>query len=721
MSEVSKHIETFRQEAEELLADIEMTILDLEQNPSDTESVNRLFRNMHTIKGSGAMFGFDAIASFTHHVETILDKVREGVVPVTGELIDLILASRDHIKILFDSADGGEQPPPDAGEKIISALQKLIPDEDEIEREASESRASETEENREAKPSETSFRIRFRPGPDIVKIGMEPSLILDEVRGLGDCVIVAQTEEIPDLANLVPDKCHLFWDITLTTLHDLNTIKDIFIFVESESKITIKQIEELGSDDSDTLPRLGEILVEKGDADHENINRALKNQRRIGELLVDSGCISPDKVTAALTEQKVLERRKSASLAGSVRVPSEKLDQLINLVGELVITQAHFSQIFINLDEVDEMRRYDTNDVLDKLMRDLSNPVEVLERLTGDLRDCALNMRMVPIGTIFGKFRRLVRDLSAELGKEIELITSGAETELDKTVIERLNDPLVHLIRNSIDHGIQPAEERVEMGKPAKGTIRLDAAHRGANVVISIEDDGRGMDTDTIYKIAREKGIAPEDRELSEKEIMALVFAPGFSTSKKVTNVSGRGVGLDVVKREIDSLGGTIQIESAKGRYIKFNLSLPLTLAIIDGLLVNIGEHAFVLPLAQVEECAELTAELMENSHGRDVIMIRGDLVPFVRLRELFATSGEPFGIEHIAIVNAESYRVGIVVDQIVGNIQTVIKSLDRNYREAEGISGATIMGDGTVALIIDIPGLIRCARIEEEKKMIIG
>lgn len=713
MFKSSRHSETFRQEAEELLADIEMTILDLEQNPGDMENVNRLFRSMHTIKGSGAMFGFTKIAGFTHHVETVLDRVREGAMPVTGELIDLVLASRDHIKALFEVADGRASIEEEAGEKIISAFEALMPKKEET-GESDDTFPDETFGPQALKPGENTYRIRFTPGTDIVKTGMDPVLIVEELKELGDCLIVAYTENIPELAELVPDECHIFWDITLTTVHDINTIRDIFIFTESESQISIQSIGDDIMDDETAAPKLGEILVDKGDTDSVRIYEALSSQKPIGQLLVDSGSVSPEKIQAALTEQKVLERRRNATLSGVVRVPSEKLDHLINLVGELVITQAHFSQIFINMDELREFRHDET---VNKLARDLSNPVETLERLIGDLRDCALNMRMVPIGTIFGKFRRLVRDLSAELGKEIELVTTGAETELDKTVIERLNDPLVHLIRNSIDHGIQMPDERVAAGKQRNGTIRLNAFHQAASVVISIEDDGRGIDAGDIFRAAKEKGLLPEERELSEQEILGLVFTPGFSTSEEVTKVSGRGVGLDVVKREIDALSGNIRIESQKGEFSKFYLSLPLTLAIIDGLLVDVGGDSYVLPLAQVEECAELTDTLVESSHDRDMIMIRGDLVPFVRLRKLFGNGGKSSS-EHIAVVNAEDYRVGIVVDEIVGNIQTVIKSLDRNYREAEGISGATIMGDGTVALIIDIPGLIRCARNDEEKAL---
>lgn len=715
MDETSKYIDTYRQEAEELLADIEETILDLEENPDDKEAVNRLFRSMHTIKGSGAMFGFDDIAGFTHHVETVLDKVREGVVPVTGELIDLILASRDQIKAMLDAADTDEAIDIETCGEVIAALERMLPDS----QKAAEGMKT-VPAKKIDKPKEMTYRVRFIPDTGLFQTGTDPALLVDELRELGECVVSAQIETIPLLDEMNPENCYLSWDIMLTTAQSIDAIKDVFIFVEEESRIVIEEIFKDFSTDSEILvPRLGGILVDRGDATPEDVNQVLKpHQEQIKELFVKSGVVSQDKMKAALSEQKILDKQRFRAKSSTVRVPSDKLDTLINLVGELVITQAHLAQIVIADDRIEEIQMTNPLEIWERLVERLGNPLETLERLTHELRDCALNMRMIPIGTTFGRFRRLVRDLSVELGKEIELITEGAETELDKTVIERLNDPLVHLLRNSMDHGIQSPEEREKAGKPRKGTIRLSAAHRGANVVISIEDDGIGMDPEMIRAKAMEKGLISGDVEVSEKEILSLIFAPGFSTTSQVTSVSGRGVGMDVVKREIDSLGGSVQISEKKGEGLCISLSLPLTLAIIDGLLVDICGNFFVLPLSQVEECAELTKDLIEKSHGRNMILVRGDLTPFIRMREVFGISCAPSPAEHIAIVQVEGDRIGIVVDEILGNIQTVIKSLDKNYREAEGVSGATIMGDGTVALVIDVPALIRCAKREEERRL---
>ncbi len=696
MNQSNQFIDTFRQEADELLAEIEQTVLEIEENPDDRESINKLFRAMHTIKGSGSMFGFDDIAAFTHHVETALDKVRAGSVPVSKKIIDLILASRDHINALLEKAAGSGPVDPERARQIIEGLETATQGKATIDPERGEGSIH---------GPERLYRIRFEPHADFGKAGVDPADILDELRNMGDCQIVPQTEKIPLLSEFSPEQCYLFWDITLITRHGIDAVKDVFIFIEDHCRLKIQGIEEEDMIDLDAPPPLlGEILVAKGDIDPSDIETAMGGRKKIGELLVDSGKVSGGKIASALKEQKIIEQRRAIAKASSIRVPSDKLDSLVNLVGELVITQARLTQISQNINEME-----------------LASPVEEVERLTAELRDVVLNIRMLPIGTTFSKFKRLVRDLSAELGKEITLVTEGAETELDKTVIERLSDPLVHLIRNSIDHGIESPDVRKAQGKTESGRIRLSAAHRGAEVVITIQDDGKGLDPVLIKEKSVEKGLIAPEAKLSEKEIFALIFAPGFSTAEKVTSVSGRGVGMDVVKKEIDSLGGGIEISSKKGMGTTIQLFLPLTLAIIDGLLVNVNNSHFVLPLSMIEECVELTSAQSLATHGRNMIPVRGELVPFIRLRDFFELDGSPPDIEHIAIVHVEELRVGIVVDHIIGDHQTVIKSLGKVYQNAEGVSGATIMGDGTVALILDIPELVRLANQEETELIAAG
>jgi two-component system chemotaxis sensor kinase CheA len=371
-------------------------------------------------------------------------------------------------------------------------------------------------------------------------------------------------------------------------------------------------------------------------------------------------------------------------------VPAEKLDSLLNMVGELVTVQSRLSQI---ASEYHEPK--------------LAQVAEDVERLVAELRDTTMSIRMLPIGTTFVKFKRLVRDLSEELGKEISLVTAGGETELDKTVIERLNDPLVHLIRNSIDHGIESPEERIAQNKTREGTITLTATHSGASVLIQIRDDGAGLNTDSIRSKAIERGLIAPDAMLSERDLYSLIFQPGFTTADAVTNISGRGVGMDVVKRNITALNGTIDVSSQKGSGTTITLKLPLTLAIIDGLLIEIGDECFVMPLSAIEECVEL-----QRSHGsgheRNVSMIRGGLVPYLILRDLFQVPGAPPAIEQIVVTQVDGVRVGFVVDQVVGQHQTVIKSLGQTYRNITEISGATILGDGRVVLILDLARLVQ-------------
>jgi two-component system chemotaxis sensor kinase CheA len=448
-------------------------------------------------------------------------------------------------------------------------------------------------------------------------------------------------------------------------------------------------------DDDPVLPKLGEILVKSGDVTEADIQEALRKQKPLGQILAEEGKIGPEKIEQAVKRQSEAKEqdasRKHQEALSSIRVAADKLDYLVDLVGELVIVQAQITQV------VSERN--------DPTMTALA---EELERLSDELRDSTLGIRMLPIGTSFSKFRRLVRDLSGNLGKEITLATSGADTELDKTVIERLGDPLVHLLRNSIDHGLEPPEERKAHGKPTQGTIFLSAEHSGGEVLIRINDDGRGMNPAVIREKGIERGLIAKDSDLSEKDLLKLIFEPGFSTAKEVTNVSGRGVGMDVVKRAIDSLRGTIDIDSKLGKGTSITIRLPLTLAIIDGLQVRVENEYYVIPLSLVEECVELNASDVDENSKQRILHLRGEIVPYIHLRDWFGVDGENPPIEQIVITGVEGSRVGIVVDTVIGEHQTVIKSLSRVYKDVEGISGATIKGDGSIALILDIPSLVR-------------
>jgi two-component system chemotaxis sensor kinase CheA len=686
--------QTFRLEADELIGEIEIVILLVEENPDDADAINRLFRAVHTLKGSGAMFGLTDIANFSHGLESVLDRVRNRQLPVNRELIDLTLAYRDQVAIMLHAGDGGVAVDMARVDDIKQRLAALLP--------VAENAVvtSPGEPQPAASPGRIAvvYRIRFAPQLPLFLSGTEPALLLDELRGLGECTVIAHVDEVPALEAAEPENCHLSWDILLTTTAGLDAIKDVFVFVEDISDIDIADISsEFMHDPTSALPRLGEILVERGDVVSAGMHEVLGNQTRLGEMLVDSGQVSASKVASALAEQRSVAAQQIAAKSDSVRVPSDKLDALMNLVGELVTNQARLSQV-----------------ARDAASMSLQAPVEVAERLTDELRDIVLTIRLMPIGATFSRFKRLVRDLSGELHKHIELATEGAETELDKTVLDRLGDPLVHLIRNCIDHGIESPDERSRAGKPPIGTITLKAAHQGANVVISVIDDGAGLNTAAILAKARERGLVPAGAELAESEIFALIFQPGFSTAEKVTDVSGRGVGMDVVKREVDSLRGSIGVHSESGRGSRVDLSLPLTLAIIEGLLVHVAEDNYVIPLSAVEQCLELTQDRFATTSGRNVIQVQGAPVPLVRLREIFRVPGARPPLEQAVVVNVGDVRVGIAVDQVVGNHQTVIKSLGNLYRRADCISGATITGDGNVALILDLAGILREARNDE-------
>ncbi|MEW6602684.1 MAG: chemotaxis protein CheA, partial [Nitrospirota bacterium] len=690
MSNAEQHKTAYVEEAYELLSELETSLLVLEEKPDDAELIGRIFRALHTIKGSGSMFGFDDIAAFTHEVETAFDMVRNGLLPVTKELIDLTLSSRDYIKILLDEPESADKQK--AGE-IITSLKKLSP-KTVISDDAKNSPAPSSVKGNEPENSVT-YRIRFRPPVDIFTRGINPVLLINELSGLGKCSIIAQTDAIPQIVDIDPESCYTYWDIILTTDLGINAIRDVFIFIEDDCELNINIIDTGGSADEESVQgilrnifasqgyvtiedlqritsphkRLGEILVERGDISEKNIKKTLGRQKPIGEMLVKAGIVDVGKVESALTEQKHVKEIKQKEQhkepqtenASSIRVASEKLDKLVNLVGEMVTVQARLSQL--------SSLRHDP---------ELLSATEEVERLTGELRDQTMSIRMLPIGTTFSKFKRLVRDLSQELGKKIELTTEGAETELDKTVIEKLNDPMVHLIRNCIDHGIEMPDIRSATGKPSQGTVHLSARHSGAYVLIEIIDDGAGLDAGAIRAKAVEKGMISHDAELTEKEIYSLILAPGFSTAEKVTNVSGRGVGMDVVKRAIDNLRGSVGITSRKGAGTKITLKLPLTLAIIEGLLVQIENEYFVVPLSAVEECVELTRQDIANAHGRHLANVRGQIVPYIRLREQFAINGKLPEIEQIVLVSAEGHRVGFVVDNVVGEHQTVIKTLGR-------------------------------------------
>ncbi len=641
--------QSFREEAGEILADLESALLSLNENPLDLELVGRVFRSLHTIKGSGAMFGFDELAAFTHRLETAFDEVRNGRLSMSPALIDLTLAALDQIRRMLEPGSDAAGAKPSACAAILAAVERLTGP-------AACGPASDPNAETTNSPSplakEQVWSIQFSPGPEMMRNGSDPLLLLRELGELGQLTASASMAAIPPLRDLEPERCYISWDLNLMTRAGADAIRDVFIFVEDTCELVIQ-------------PARSEALSAA-----DQTAKALTAQRdgRAGRREYDK----PDTAT-------------------SIRVPSAKLDQFVDLVGELVTVQARLSELAARCDDPE-----------------LSEVSEGIERLTSALRETSMNIRMLPIRGTFERFRRLVHDLARDLGKNVELTLSGADTELDKTVIEKLTDPLMHLIRNSMDHGIEPPEARKALAKKATATIQLSARHEGASVLIAVSDDGRGIDADAVLKRAIEKGLTSAGTPVTEAQIFDFIFAPGFSTASQVTDLSGRGVGMDVVRKHVDMLRGSIEVVSKLGVGTTVTLRLPLTLAIIDGLLVTVGDASFVLPLANTLECIELTDTEVELANGKHVVKVRGEIIPYIRLRENFDIRSPRPKIEQIMVVETEEGRFGLVVDKVLGNCQTVIKSLGRCYRDVQIVSGATILGNGAIALILDAHRLVQ-------------
>lgn len=653
-----RFIETFREEALELLGTLEHNLLELEENPHDPELVSAVFRVMHTIKGSAGMFGLERISGFAHQVESILTALREGRLAVSRDLINKTLESRDMILAMLDDplACAGPVTPEDAS--FLEAFRAVVG----VSEDKKEEKTSENKKEQSAFPR--VWRIHFAPGKDAFRSGANPLSTIQELTGLGETVVVPVVDNLPTLADINPEDCVTAWEIFLTTTATENEIRDVFIFMEGVAEINITCLNDL-------------------------IDENTPESKKLGELLVKEKLVKPVDLQIALEEQNHLKKaqrlRTTAADMSTIRVKSEKLDELMALVGELVTNHARIQQSVSLSSGNDE----------------LVAVVEQFGRLADELRNNTMSIRMVPIGTTFTSFKRLVHDLSAELGKKVELVAEGGETELDKTVIEKLNDPLVHIIRNSLDHGIETPEERKEHGKSETGTIRLSVSQNGALVYVQIEDDGHGLDSDKIRSKAIARGIIGPDDNLSEQDLHRLIFAPGFSTKDAVTEVSGRGVGMDVVNRQMEMINGSVDVESSLGVYTQITLKIPLTLAIIDGLLVRIGNDSYVVPLSSVVGCMEYIRP--EGKNEQEIVIFHDRQLPFINMRRFFSVEGERPAIEQMVVVSVKDQQTGLLVDQVLGSNQTVVKPIGKLFRRAQGISSASILGDGSVALILDI------------------
>ena len=653
--------EIFRQEASELLQSIEKGLMDLEATPGDTELINSIFRSMHTIKGSGAMFGFTELSQFVHEFETAFDDLRNGRAVVSKELIGLSLQACDQIGKLMDAAENTESD----NQRILASLRQLMnPDGDHAELDApSEAVADPVEQPEQTLSGDVTTVIRFWLGVDALRLGSNPALLIEELRAFGDTKVRVLDDRIPTLGDLDPTDCLAGWEVEVAANLSDDDIDMVFLFVRDEMDLTVER--------RGAKPAAIDVVAPVHEAKTPVVEQP-----------------------AAKPATAKPQAPAAPSAGETMRVATERLDELMDRVGELVIAEARLNAL--------------TGASSDPAMMSVA---EDIQRLIAGLRDATMSMRMVPIGSILGRFRRLMRDLSTSLNKPLEFLTLGEDTELDKTIIELLADPLVHILRNSVDHGLETPEERRASGKPESGTIELGARYSGAEVLITVRDDGRGLNAQKIREKAISKGLMTEKDDLSDSEIYRMIFQPGFSTVDKVTELSGRGVGMDVVMRTIASLRGEIDLASELGQGTTLTLRLPLTLAIIDGMLIDVGGERYTIPLAAVEECVELPAVHAVGNGGSSYLNLRGELVPFLRPRHLFEIDSAPPDFQKVVVVSSAGGRVGLVVDRIIGNYQTVIKQLSQFHADLKFFSGATILSDGTVALILDATQLVALGR----------
>ena len=701
-------LQTFFAESRELLAEMESALLVVVHAEPKEELVNAIFRAAHTIKGSSGLFGLDDMVAFTHGVESVLDEVRAGKLAITAPLVVLLLACCDHIGALVESVAYDRHQSDDAllqaGVPLTTQLSAYLHAPPPATVTASPPTAANPVERIDGNTAHADhWHISLRFGPDILKNGMDPLSFLRYLETLGRITgIVTLPDAIPDADVMDPERCYLGFELAFDSQADKSTIENVFEFIRDDCDLRILPPHSRIAEYVDLIQRLpgqpgqparlGELLVACGTLTAQELDTALQTQTttpttQIGTILIEQHRVQPAVVEAALTKQKQV-KDQAAQESRSIRVDADKLDDLINLVGELIIAGAGVNLI---------ARRAQ--------LAELEESAAKLSSLVQDVRDSALQLRMVKIGATFSRFQRVVHDVARETGKDIALLVQGEETELDKTVVEKIGDPLTHLVRNAIDHGIETADIRIALGKPAQGSVMLDAYHDSGAIVITVSDDGGGLKRDRILAKAVERGLIEAGRELADSEIYDLIFEPGFSTASAVTNLSGRGVGMDVVKRNITALRGSVSVSSTEGVGTAVTVRLPLTLAIIDGFQVSIGQSVFVIPLDMIEECIAYTAE-----PGRDYTNLRGQVLPLIRLRALFNVDGAPARRENIVVLKHAGQRAGLVVDALLGEFQTVIKPLGEIFNQVSCISGSTILGSGDVALILDVPALVRQA-----------
>ncbi|WP_151073595.1 chemotaxis protein CheA [Borreliella turdi] len=708
---IDKFKNSFKEESIENISDIEQALLNLEVS-SDQDTINSIFRNLHTIKGSSGMFGFNFTASLVHEIETVLDVVKDGKAAFNQAVIDATLMSVDFIRELIEGDeeiseidfDNRKQFLVNEIKKVLGAFNDKGAFQEVLENDfskfdnssVSEETVKVNSDNKfddEAFRSEfKSYKILFSPARGILFHGHKPINLLNKLIDLGSGHVRAKVDKIPDLELISPDNVYVDWEIRLNTEESRESIEDIFVFLDSQSKIDIQELDKCFESDKDDNVGFENFNLLNLDSNAKDAaNSSFKESEFAGKTFLNVNKNRFNNVQDDTARSKI-------NIA-SIKVDSKKLDHLVNLVGELVTIQSKLSK---------EAENRNSN-ILNSISAEFS-------LLINELRDYTTGLRTVPIEILFVKFQRIVKDLSTNLGKSILYRAYGGDTVLDKSIIEKLNEPLVHLIRNSIDHGIESSKERERLGKDPKGTIKLSACQSGDSVIVIIEDDGRGLDKSKILKKAIERNIISDSaaKTLSDIDVYNLIFEPGFSTATSVTDISGRGVGMDVVKKQVESLRGHVVLESELGKYTRTKLIFPLTLAIIEGWLVRVKDEHFIIPLSNVESCLEsnkLISQIDGVETKSNVMNYRGSMISFISLREFFQVSGGKSINEQVVVVNTNSGKMGIVVDEVLGQHQTVIKALGKIYSRVEGVSGATILGDGSLALVVDIDAITKLIR----------
>lgn len=669
--------QVFFEESFEGLDAMESGLLNLDMGDVNVEEINTIFRAAHSIKGGSGTFGFTSVSDFTHVMETLLDEMRDGRRKITQPAINVLLGSVDCLREMLQAIQSGGEINQASVSTHKQALDNVL-NGSEIVTVAVEpaSKDGHGPSQSNVGPQISGWSVAFSPHPHLLKTGNEPVRMFRELASLGDLTVSADLQGLPDIYQLDPEECHLSWKLDLLGNIAASEIDEIFDWVEEECDLAKQPI-------FSSLPVANEVFT------------PILETTPANPLPAPS---TPLGGAASESKDKKDDSKSAAKGSSTIRVDTGKIDTLINMVGELVITQSMLSLVgeHFELGKLDQLK----------------NGLSQLERHTRELQESVMNIRMLPISFVFSRFPRLAHDLSSKLGKKVELKLVGEHTEVDKTVVELLSDPLVHLVRNSLDHGIEMPEVRLAAGKPEIGTVTLEAFHRGGNIVIEVKDDGKGLDKDKLRAKAIEKGLIDADTVLTDKQTYELIFMPGFSTAEQLTDISGRGVGMDVVRRNIQSLGGNIEIISTLGKGSTISIHLPLTLAILDGQSVAVGDETYIVPLGSIIESLNVKEERINRVAGRgETFLLRGEYLPIIRMHEIFKvpsakTTKLTDGL--LVVVEGQGIRCGLFVDDLLGQQQVVIKSLEANYRRVEGVSGATILGDGSVALILDIPGLVR-------------